>query len=917
VKKIGQIKETPVPHSECTGCGACYNICPSGAISFNQNEEGFWAPYIDAEKCILCYKCDAACPIRTPQKNENEKDPECRAVAASDAIRLQCSSGGVFGLLAEDYLQNGGYVCGAKFDENFDLKTVIISDLKDLPPLLRSKYVQSDTGKVFSQIKELLLNRKQVLFCGCPCQVAGLKQFLRKDYKNLFLIDIVCHGVPSPKAFKDYLNSIYNAENVEKIDFRDKTLSGWRCTMNVFMKDGQIIRNNDSDDIYYKSFLNQLTLNQACTKCKFATIPRQGDITLGDFWGIEKNDSALSDKKGTSLLLINNRKGRNHIGKFFNQFIINKVTPINWATRLNKSLAQPYPEHFARKRFFDNIGKIPFDKNVNDCMNNMFDIGVVSIYTVGNFGGALTYFGLYNAVKELGYSVLMIERPANAPHKPAPIEKIYYKSPYQDYECAKIYPTKNAMRELNKYCRKFLVGSDQMFNIFLYYNFGKWCTLDWVDDNKIKIAYAASFGHDTFTGNEDDRSTMSYFMKKFDRFSVRESTGVDVAKKFFGIKADWVLDPVFLCEPNKYIELAGNSDKQKIADRYISSYILDPFPYKLKVLSDCSQKLGMPVEMFSEMHQLTCETPENVYYAKGKIEDRMKSLVESDFIITDSFHGVCFSLILQKNFICILNNRRGAARMRSILKLVGLENRIIDSYESFANNKNIWEKIDYAEVNKKLSAEIKRCTKWLSDALADKTPKSKSDYDLLVSHSTKLEKKIDELTKQITKLKLIVLQSKLPIIKDIQEYITELINYKRRYCVIISVKDTPGHFLNDKIAETLLELGIRTHLKDKHWHSFISILDRGKNIFEVMGDNEEPSFFEGKTSDIFLFVSSKAYRNGNLAEIKIEGKDYSVNERGLNIVVYDPEKKLVVDSVCFDTHVPAATCFRKPDLLLD
>ncbi|HKL94462.1 MAG TPA: polysaccharide pyruvyl transferase family protein [Clostridia bacterium] len=905
------IKETPVSDSECTGCGACFNICPTDAISMKQNDEGFWTPYIDMEKCILCYKCDKVCPVRTPKTNSNYENPECYAVAATDEIRLCCSSGGVFGLLAEDYLKNGGYVCGAKFDENFDLNTVIISDINNLTPLLRSKYVQSNTKKVFTEIKALLSEDKQVLYCGCPCQVAGLKQFLGKDYDNLLSIDFVCHGAPSSKALHKYLSDSFNVENIDRVDFRDKEVFGWSTDMNIFYKDGSAERIPFKNDSYYNAFLKQLMLIESCTKCKFATIPRQGDLTLGDFWGVAEFDRSLDDHKGTSILLINNQKGKSKISKYFNMFPINKKTPLDWATKLNKSLLHPYPVHFARKRFFDNLSKDNFTKNVQDCTNEHFDVGIVSIYTVENFGGALTYYGLYNAVKSLGYSVLMIERPANAPHRPASIEKAYIQNPYNDYECAKIYPTKTAMRTLNDRCSTFLVGSDQMFHKNLYHNFGEWCTLDWVNDSKSKIAYAASFGHDTFTGRERDRVEMSFFMKKFDKFSVRESSGVEIAKKYFGVQADWVLDPVFLCESQKYVELAEVSSKNKIADKYISSYILDPNKQKMDILTYSSNKLGLPVEMFSEMFRQSYETPNNVYYANGKNEDRLKSILESELVITDSFHGICFSIIFKKNFICIINNRRGVARMLSLLSLLGLENRAVNSFESFLSNKNIWEQIDFEKVNKKLSLEIERCTKWLADALNDKKVKSISDYDLMVEYTTKLETKINNLSKMYSNLYHAVLQSNLPLIEDIYKYVPELSDNRDKYVIIISAKDTIGHNLNDKIETMFLKLGVKTHLKDKHWRSYIAIFNKGKNVFEVLGDNEEPSFFSGDISRHKFDISSKVYRNGNLAEIKIDGKDYSVNNRGMNIVVYDTEKELVVDSVCFDTHVPNAFCTRK------
>ena len=230
---------TSLSIDKCTGCGSCYNVCPVDAISMKHDIDGFLVPVIDKELCVLCGKCVSSCPVCNPIFNNNN-DPECYAAMAQDEeLRMKSSSGGMFSLFAEEIFKRGGVVSGAAYDDNFLVEHIIIDKIEDLNKLRGSKYLQSDTKKVYRDIKNKLNAGQFALFCGCPCQVGALNTFLGKDYPNLLTIDLMCHGGPSPLLFKKYLAETYPGRELEHFSFRDKSVFGWSTEANAYFKDGK------------------------------------------------------------------------------------------------------------------------------------------------------------------------------------------------------------------------------------------------------------------------------------------------------------------------------------------------------------------------------------------------------------------------------------------------------------------------------------------------------------------------------------------------------------------------------------------------------------------------------------------------------------------------------------------------------
>ncbi len=337
----------------CTGCSACFNICPKGAITMNENYEGFLYPVVDRKKCINCGLCQKTCPVNLPIKNKNIKNPTCFAAAANDETRLSgSSSGGISPLLMEEVLNNQGFIAGAIYDEDFRIIHKVSNDSNDLEKFKGSKYYQSNTLNVYSTIKNLLEENKTVLFTGTPCQVAGLKNFLRKDYENLLTVDIVCHGTPSYKFFKKYTDEICADDKISKVDFRSKK-TDWNTNslLEITFNNNKITEIKKEENLYVKAFLSNLIIRKSCSSCPFQKLPRQGDLTIGDFWKIDRFDVSLNDKKGLSLILINNSKGEKLYKNIQDKLITNKKVPIKYAIRGNKTIIKPTKKNPKRESY--------------------------------------------------------------------------------------------------------------------------------------------------------------------------------------------------------------------------------------------------------------------------------------------------------------------------------------------------------------------------------------------------------------------------------------------------------------------------------------------------------------------------------------------------------------------------------------
>ena len=296
---------------DCCGCTACMHICPVKCIEMKEDKEGFLYPAVDNEKCIHCHKCERVCPIGN-LRNDHTETRTFVGYYKNEEIRKKSSSGGIFSAVSEWLLEQNGVVFGAAFDENFEVCHIAAENEEELSKLRGSKYVQSRLGDAYPKVQQCLENNRKVLFTGTGCQIAGLKKYLNKEYENLYTVDVLCHGVPSPKIWKMYLEEKkkqYNAP-IQKIEFRNKE-SGWKnYSVNIEFADNQRYCIKFYEDKFMQMFLGNIDLRPSCHNCRFKGFPRISDMTIGDSWGIENYMPDMDDDRGTSVIVVNSLKGK-------------------------------------------------------------------------------------------------------------------------------------------------------------------------------------------------------------------------------------------------------------------------------------------------------------------------------------------------------------------------------------------------------------------------------------------------------------------------------------------------------------------------------------------------------------------------------------------------------------------------------
>lgn len=300
---------------DCCGCEACAQICPKHCITMKSDHEGFAYPEVDRQKCVDCGLCERVCPMHDKPLHSVVPIQTLAAINTDEDVRYKSSSGGLFSMFAERTIQHGGVVFGAEYDTDWTVVHAKAETLKELSRFRGSKYMQSRIGSTFREVKRILQSGREVLFSGTPCQVAGLKKFLGKEYANLLTVDCVCHGVPSPTVWQSYLKSVSkNTKDVSAVNMRCKS-HGWKSyRMKIVGRNGEVLVDEPFDcNPFMKAFLRDMILRPACYSCPFKEGRAGSDITLGDFWGIEHIDPSVDDDRGTSLLLVNTDLGKSTI----------------------------------------------------------------------------------------------------------------------------------------------------------------------------------------------------------------------------------------------------------------------------------------------------------------------------------------------------------------------------------------------------------------------------------------------------------------------------------------------------------------------------------------------------------------------------------------------------------------------------
>ena len=636
-----------------------------------------------------------------------------------DEARLRSSSGGVFRVLAEDVLADGGVVYGAAFDVHNRLRHVRAESADALVPLTGSKYVQSEIGTAFCQVRADLKNGRRVLFTGTPCQVAGLYAFLGGDDANLLTADVLCHGVPSPAVFERYLESLGVGEKC-RIEFRNKD-NGWKKYEVVV---GDRVHETFRANAYMKGFLSNLYLRPSCASCRFVGCRRPGDLTLGDFWGAGNFRKRYDDDKGTSLVLLNSPKARSIFQTLQGKFSLAEQVPSDSAVPFNPSLVHASKPDARRAAFFDDFeaGKSWEELAASYITTEKpprRKTGILNLQHTNNFGACLVAYALQTAIERCGSKAQVINyRPekkarlfSGAFRRERAAGRNFEKFRRRFLNLTRVCRNMDDLSELNASLDSFVVGSDQVWRFRYVYRFLQEYLLAFAAPSKTLFSYAASFGTDFWEGNDQATEIMREKLLRFNRVSVREESGIAICREVFGSEAVRVLDPTLLLSAADYAPIIKES-QLKLPGRYVAKMILDETPEAAaEVERLAKEKGGEVVDIYGSRKKIGGKEA----MLCRPVGDWLKLLQNADYVVTDSFHCVCFSLIFEKQFICVVNPERGISRLDSLLGIFGLRDRLIDSLKGFRPDGR---ETDYRQIERLLQVERKKAYRYLSDCLS-------------------------------------------------------------------------------------------------------------------------------------------------------------------------------------------------------
>jgi acetyltransferase-like isoleucine patch superfamily enzyme/coenzyme F420-reducing hydrogenase beta subunit len=352
---------------DCCGCNACGDICGKQAITFKTDNEGFWYPEVDMEKCVDCGLCEKVCPIlnKANHINRNAEPIVYAAYTKDEAIRLDSTSGGIHSMLANKMYEQRAYVGGAVYNSDHTVSQIVDDNPARLPEIRSSKYLQSNSEGVYKEIRKLLKEGKLVFFCGTPCQIHALYNFVGKEWENLYTCDFICRGVNSPKVFLKYMEMLerqFGARATE-IKFKNKKWGWHNFSLRVNFENGKEYCKDRWHDLFFIGYLQAGNFTRpSCYECKFKGFPQKADITLADFWGIETLDKSMDKDKGTSLVMVNSEKGQKLFDAIkgeieWRQFTMEDARRGNPAMESSLSPAKPN-----RNAFFEDLDKLPFEE---------------------------------------------------------------------------------------------------------------------------------------------------------------------------------------------------------------------------------------------------------------------------------------------------------------------------------------------------------------------------------------------------------------------------------------------------------------------------------------------------------------------------------------------------------------------------
>jgi coenzyme F420-reducing hydrogenase beta subunit len=662
---------------DCTGCGACYNTCSENAIAMQMDGEGFYKPYFNTE-CSGCGLCMSVCPLHQGY-NKKEEYRFYGGHNIDESIRKPSSSGGMFYGIAREVIDRNGVVFGVIYDNNMTVKHIATEKEADLKRFMGSKYVQSDTGRTFTDAKQYLDSGRTVLYSGTPCQIAGLKLFLGREYESLYTVAVICYGVISPLVFRLYLDYLEEKHGAKVIDYRFRhKLKNWiHFSTRVCFKDGQIKDYPQSVlKSYARNFLffwfNKRIYNMKhCCHCRFKLSVVDADIWLGDFWKYTnyKKHESLIDGNGTSIICYN-KKGERLINKDCYKL---KSASYEEAVKVMPMLLRSSKVSKDRDDFFSKLNDKGFLHAFAYYMRKGFNKKNAAVLTMTcfyNYGNRLQNYALQEYLKQFGFDVETIC------FLPPKVRNIHLKQFTDEY--IKVNYTKGDISGYDYY----FVGSDQVFN----YRIKATRVLDILNREMTPdkaIAFSASFGTEDVL--DELKEQFATHLSKYRNISTREIRGKEIVKELTGMDATVLLDPVFLVDEAVWHKLASFMD----SGEHAFSFFLSKNPPDIQ---------DMPVFDGNNL----------------SVPDFLGGIKNAALVVTDSYHVTAFAIIFRVPFVLVNTQTRVTSRFDTMLKKFNLECRKTDDFSK--HNIDLLN-IDYSNIGRVIDKEREKAIKFLIESI--------------------------------------------------------------------------------------------------------------------------------------------------------------------------------------------------------
>ncbi len=723
----------------CTGCGACVSVCPAKALRLGFDAQGRIKPIIDLTSCVSCNQCIKTCPSLNYdyQSSHNYLKREVAyGLKARPDILSDSSSGGAFSAFAEVVLEKGGAIYGAAWEKGDEFeymaKIVRIVDKESLGRLRHSKYIQSDVGTSYRQVRDDLIDGRVVLYTALPCQIAGLNAFLSTqsvDTTRLYTIDLLCAGSPNPV----YLN-MYMSENYPGGSITFRTVPGVAMKHQICFDGKTIVR--DKKDFYEKAYHSKSIFGMMCKECPYAYFPRCGDITIGDFWSSEK---VFPDTNcvNHSLVFLNTEQGKLLFEQLSPDIRLRPLADGDYrktGNRINRdgslivenllSIDALIKEH----GFNNTIERVCFGKH---------DVGLMSVNLL-NYGSHLTCYALYKWLIDNGLSVLIIVPPEEKFAGKKITFNLFNENPFLLCDLSEYCKDVRELRKFNNNCSFFILGSDQQLQMANIEKYDFATYMNWVNSDKYLAGYSVSFGDES---KLPDDSTLvgasSFLLSRFDKLSVRESDAVKTFKNKYGVVADWVLDPVFLLKKEDYLNLYSTVDYGlRIDVPFVFYYVLDESSNRADIINSVGGRIGVEsIVIYNFMKESKLLNDDIHFLKNASVEEWLHCVDSADYFITDSFHGLCFALIFKKQFVVMYESfqKRGSSRIFSFLNELGMMDRLLVNPTADTVIEKLSQPIDYLVVDGIIERKLLESKQWLSDCIecAKSSTKSSTVYDYI------------------------------------------------------------------------------------------------------------------------------------------------------------------------------------------